>query len=270
MPKQTIIPLQKRTIIKRFVKPFIALLLVTVGLHFAMAANNWRPLAPGIDYNDLVTTHFTPWSHIHTFRINLQENTLSLTTAKETHQNFAKAEDYAQFSHAFIAINGGFFDKNYRPLGLRIRNHQQLSPLKLISWWGIFYTKAGHAYLSNAKRFKQSELIDFAIQSGPRLLINGRIPSLRKGLAERSALGITQDGQVILLVTEHAAMSTTHLAHLMKAPPLNCINALNLDGGSSSQLYAKINSFRLNVHGFSNVSDGITVHPRQMNAGILN
>ena len=158
-----------------------------------------------------------------------------------------------------MKFKGVFFEKNYHRFGLRIRNHQQLSPLKSISWWGVFYTKKGHAYLSNAKRFKQSDRIDFAIQSGPRLLINGRIPSLRAGLAERSALGITQDGHVIILVTEHAAMSTTDLARLMKAPPLNCINALNLDGGSSSQLYAKINSFQLNVHGFSNVSDGIIV-----------
>lgn len=265
MLQPTIIPPRKQTAMKRFMKrlgkSLIALFLVVIGLHFAMAANDWRPLAPGIDYKDIVTTHFTPWSHIHAFRINLQKNTLSLTTAKEIKHDFAVVSDYAQYSHALIAINGGFFDKNYRPLGLRISNHQQLSPLKSISWWGVLYTEDRHAYLSNAKRFKQSKLIDFAIQSGPRLLINGRIPSLRAGLDERSALGITQDGHVIILVTEHAAMTTTELAHLMKAPPLNCINALNLDGGSSSQLYANINSFQLNVHGFSNISDGIIVRP---------
>lgn len=261
MPQPTLIAPRKRTIIKCLGKPLIGLFLILIGLHFAMASNDWRPLAPGIDYKDLVTTRFTPWSHIHAFRINLQENTLSLATAKDIHHDFAAVSDYAQYTHALIAINGGFFDKNYHPLGLRIRHHQQLSPLKLISWWGVFYTKQGHAYLSSAKRFKQTEHVDFALQSGPRLIINGRIPSLRPGLDERSALGITQDGHVIILVTEHAAITTTELAQLMKAPPLNCINALNLDGGSSSQLYAKIKSFQLHVHGFSNVSDSIIVNP---------
>jgi len=57
-------------------------------------------------------------------------------------------------------------------------------------------------------------------------------------------------------------MTTEELARLLKASPLNCTDAINLDGGSSSQLYAHINSFHLNVHGFSNVSDAIVVKKR--------
>ena len=125
MPQPTLIPQLNRTRLTRLGKPFIILLLLIVGLHFARAANEWRPLATGIDYKDIVTTHLTPWSHIHVFRINLQKNKLSLTTAKEINHEFAAARDYAKFTHAFIAINGGFFDRNYQPLGLRIRNHQQ-------------------------------------------------------------------------------------------------------------------------------------------------
>ena len=251
----------KRTPLRRLGKAFIVAALIMIGLHFAMAASHWRTLAPGIEYKDIAATHLTPWSHIHAFRIDLKNNQLSLTTAKETHQDFASAEDYARFSHALIAINGGFFDKNYHPLGLRIRNHQELSPIKSISWWGIFYTQQNHAHLSCVRQFNQSSRIDFAIQSGPRLLVDGRILSLRDGKAERSALGITRDGKVIVLVTEHAAITTTELAQLMKAPPLNCQQALNLDGGSSSQLSANVGGFHLNVHGFSNVSDGVIVMP---------
>lgn len=93
----------------------------------------------------------------------------------------------------------------------------------------------------------------------PRLLIRGNIPSLKAGVADRTALGITDEGKVIILVTTNAAMSTRQLAQIMRAPPLSCSDAINLDGGSSSQLYAKIDSFQLNVHGFSNVSDAIIV-----------
>jgi exopolysaccharide biosynthesis protein len=54
-------------------------------------------------------------------------------------------------------------------------------------------------------------------------------------------------------------MTTKTLAKMMRSPPLSCTDAINLDGGSSSQLFAHINSFHLNVHGFSNVSDAIIV-----------
>lgn len=247
---------------KRLWKFVVAVSVLLIGLHFAMAAPHWRPLAPGIDYQDVINNQFTPWSHIHTFKINLKQNTLSLTTAKEINHDFASADDYGKMSHALIAINGGFFDKNYQPLGLRIRRHQLISPFKAISWWGIFYTLHNEATITNPKQFRLSQEIDFGIQSGPRLIVNGKIPTLKEGRAERSALGITRRGHVIILVTEHAAMSTTELAKLMKAPPLNCLNAINLDGGSSSQLYANIDNFHLNVHGFSNVSDSIIVQAK--------
>jgi uncharacterized protein YigE (DUF2233 family) len=114
-------------------------------------------------------------------------------------------------------------------------------------------------HITNISNFNYDSDIDFAIQSGPRLLIKGAIPSLKPGVADRSALGITKDGKVIILVSTNAAMTTHELAQLLKKPPLSCTDAINLDGGSSSQLYAHINSFQLNVHGFSNVSDAIIV-----------
>lgn len=234
-------------------------LLLFIFSNYAVAANDWRKLAPGIEYRDLDGNFLTPWSHIHAFRVNLKENQLSLVTAEDLSRTHASVDEYAQYSNALLAINGGFFDKNYQPLGLRIANKRQKSPLKNISWWGIFYIKNQRAYLSSANQFSPNRQIDFAVQSGPRLLVNSRIPPLKPGRAERSALGITHDGRIIMIVTDNVPLSTTELAQLMKAPPLNCENALNLDGGSSSQLRAKTGSFQLDVHGFSNVSDAIIV-----------
>ncbi|MCA0404231.1 MAG: phosphodiester glycosidase family protein [Proteobacteria bacterium] len=225
---------------------------------FTIAANEWRTLAPGVEYQDLEGNYLTPWSHLHAFRIDLKKNDLSLVSAKDLSLDHASVDKYADFSKALLAINGGFFDDNYKPLGLRIYNKRKKNPLKNISWWGVFYIKNQKPYLSTIRQFNANQ-VDFAIQSGPRLLINNRIPPLKPGRAERSALGITPDGKVIILVTDNAPISTTELAQLMKAEPLHCENALNLDGGSSSQLSARIGSFELNVHGFSNVSDAVVV-----------
>lgn len=225
------------------------------------AAPEWRELSPGLEYQDLNPSLLTPWSHIHAFRINLQNNQLSLVSASDLDRPHASVDEFARFSEALLAINGGFFDAQYKPLGLRVYNHKQKTALKRISWWGIFYTKNKKAYITTANQFDPSRSINFAIQSGPRLLVNNRIPPLKPGRAERSALGITHDGRIIILVTDNMPLSTTELAQLMKAKPLDCENALNLDGGSSSQLRAKINDFQLDVHGFSNVSDAVIVKP---------
>ncbi|CAM4420393.1 MAG: hypothetical protein LEGION0403_FIIPPAGN_02155 [Legionella sp.] len=235
---------------------FLVSLLTPV---YAYSAGNWRELSPGIEYQDLAGGLLAPWSHIYAFRIDLNNNKLAIVSAKSLALKNASADQFAEHSQALLSINGGFFDHQFNPLGLRINNYRQENPLKRISWWGVFYIKQNKAHISSLSRFSQDNEISFAMQSGPRLLIKGRIPSLKPGEADRSALGITAKGKVIILVSTNATMSTNKLAHLLKAPPLSCVDAINLDGGSSSQLYAHIGSFQLNVHSFSNVSDAIIV-----------
>ena len=203
----------------------------------------------------------TPWSHIHVFRIDLKYNQLDLTLAPDLGKKLASVDELALHSHGKIAINGGFFDATYRPLGLRIGHHHQYSPIKPISWWGVFSIKDQKARVSKFNEINTNEL-DFAIQSGPRLLINGKIPSLKQGIAERTALGITADGHVIILATDHMPLTTNALATLMKSFPLSCQHALNLDGGSSTQLYAQLGLFQLSSPGFSLITDAVIVKPR--------
>lgn len=213
----------------------------------------------GIEYRDLPGTLSTPWSHIHAFRIDLQHNELALITAKTLGLKHASVQQFAHPNGALLAINGGFFDQGFHPLGLRINNNKLENPLKPISWWGIFSIKGNKPSITTVRHFHQDDQIAFAVQSGPRLLIKGKIPSLKPGLADRTALGITARGKIIILVSTHSVMSTQDLAKILKSPPLSCTDALNLDGGSSSQLFAKMGSFQLNVHGYSNVSDAIIV-----------
>ncbi|AWN74497.1 TPA: phosphodiester glycosidase family protein [Legionella anisa] len=238
------------------------LCLIVIPLH-SYAEGYWRTLSPGIEYQDLAGGILSPWAHIYAFRIDLNKNKLALVSAKKLSLKNASADQFAEHSKALLSINGGFFDHEFNPLGLRINNKKLINPLKRISWWGIFYIKNNQAYISSLKHFNQDSDIDFAIQSGPRLLIKRRIPSLKPGIADRSALGITEDSKIIILVSTNAAMTTSKLAQLLRSPPLSCVDAINLDGGSSSQLYAHIGPFLLNVHGFSNVSDAVIVKKRE-------
>ena len=222
-------------------------------------AHAWREIAPGIEYRDLSASPLIPWSHIHAFRIDLKKNRLALVLANDLSLHNASVDALAHHSKALIAINGGFFDQDFRPLGLRISNQHQHNPLKNISWWGILYVKNNVPHIASASRYMRDNQVDFAVQSGPRLLVNGKIPKLRPGYAERTALGITLDERLVILVTNNSPMTTTGLAQLMKSSLLRCNNALNLDGGSSTQLTAHMGLFQINVHGLANVSDAIVV-----------
>lgn len=260
MPSPTIL---HRKWLTRILKSIVMISLFALLLNYALASSNWQKLAPGMEFQELDKNALAPWSHIYAFRINLKYNQLSSLLAKEMAVQYAAANEFGQHAQALITINGGFFDRNFKSLGLRISDGKTKSPLKKISWWGIFYIRNERPYISSARQFQADKQISFAVQSGPRLLVNGQIPPLKPGKAERTALGINNDGQVILLVTDNAALSTMELAQLLKSPPLNCINALNLDGGSSTQLHVQVGDFHLSVHGLANVADAVIVRQKK-------
>jgi len=219
----------------------------------------WRTLSNGLEYQTLTPTLLSPWARLHVFRIDPKQYAFQLSFAKTLSKKNAVIHELAQSSNALIAINGGFFDERYNPLGLRISHATQKNPIKPISWWGIFTIEQQKAKIYRFRQLSHLHHPQFAVQSGPRLLISGHIPPLKDGLAERSSLGIDKDGRVIILATEHASLNTTTLASILRAPPLNCVDAINLDGGSSTQLYANIGDFKLHIHGFSPISDAVVV-----------
>lgn len=219
------------------------------------AEAKWRVVAPGVEYQ-AIPNPYTPWSYVHVFRIQLAQHALRVVRAKE--QAFVK--ELATTTSAKLAINAGFFDQHFRPLGLRVSEGKQINAAKPITWWSVFFTQNRHAHIQHTRQFSLNPAIDFAIQSGPRLLVEGEIPAtLKPGRDERTALGITKTGAVLLVVTEHAPLTTYELANIMRQDPIAAWQAINLDGGSSTQLYANFDDLKLDVHGLSPVADALVV-----------
>jgi uncharacterized protein YigE (DUF2233 family) len=224
--------------------------------------NAWHNIGLGIEYQRTALKSLLPWSKLHAFRIDLMDNTLEIDFAKNHQRPLASAEEFVHWTGAAIAINGGFFDRNNQPLGLRISNYVTQNPFKSISWWGVFSIKNGHPNITAAKHYHPSPDIQFAIESGPRLLIQGKSPNLKPNRAERSALCITRDKKILILATENAPMTTFELAELIKKPPFDCVDALNLDGGSSTQLKSTLLKRPLSLKSFASVSDAVIVKPK--------
>lgn len=228
-------------------------------------SHTWQSLAPGLFYRKVFINTPQGQGNVHAFRFNLTHYQFRLAFAEDLNQTMLSAREAANQFKALIAINGGFFTPNYASLGLRINNGRQYSPLKKTSWWGIFYVKDNKAFITTPKNYKSRDDIHFAVQSGPRLISEGKIVKLKGGLDRRSALGITQEGEVIIVVTDQIPLSTQQLAELMIKPEqkdgLNCRDALNLDGGSSTQLYAQVGNFNLNIPSFLGVADVVLIVP---------
>ncbi|OGO96221.1 MAG: hypothetical protein A3F41_05335 [Coxiella sp. RIFCSPHIGHO2_12_FULL_44_14] len=240
-----------------------SLLMLSIPWVTSASSPAWRNLAPGLQYTALSPFIFYHSKKIHAFRIDLKRYPLMLVTAHQQQQSSFFVTQAAPLWEALVAINGGFFTPRFQPLGLRIQNGKILSPLKKTPWWGIFIMQNHRAQIVGNPHYRYSPHIRIAIQAGPRLVIDGRIPSLKGGLAARSALCLTKKGDLLILITDNLTLTTREFATILQSPEkqggLACYNALNLDGGTSSQLYAAVRSWRLAIDSVRPVADMIVV-----------
>ena len=242
----------------------LVLLVLVLLPQYIIAAPAWQTVMPGLEY-----AQFSPsaasWGRLHVFRLDPYQYHLSLALASEQEQRSLSVKRLAQAHNALVAINGGFFSPDFKPLGLRVKNGELLNPVKRTSWWGIFYVARNRIRIVAQREYRQPKGLQFAIQGGPRLIVNGRIPKLKAGLAQRTAIGYDKRGRVLLVATQNHAMSTTTLARFLRdTPSIRCFQALNLDGGSSTQMYANISDLDLDIAGFSTVTDALLVKPGGM------
>lgn len=166
----------------------------------------------------------------------------------------AKRED------AMAAVNGSFFDMDLgNPICyLRIGGHKfgENTPQKVDSINRKYYQYATltlgptKLWVPDSNRRWEDILSNGDIMTaGPMLVRDGKDVPQRDDRTfvthrhNRTALGIRNDGSVLLLVADgrfkHIAegLSLTELARVMRW--LGCTDAINLDGGGSSTMYVK-------------------------------
>src|SRR5437660_3442501 len=112
---------------------------------------------------------------------------------------------------------------------------------------GFSISVDGAAVAETGAFLKQRRRAELATQSGPMLVINGRVPPRfdrrNTSLKARNGVGVRADGKVIFAISQ-GEVSFDAFARLFR-DGLNCPNALFLDGGSAASLYAP----SLNSHG---------------------
>jgi uncharacterized protein YigE (DUF2233 family) len=147
-----------------------------------------------------------------------------------------------------FALNAGMYDPAYRPVGLYVENGRELvrannrpGPGNFhMRPNGIFYVAGETAGVQDTVSFlKARRSVDFATQSGPMLVIDGRLHPLFARSSSRkfrSGVGL-RDEHTLAFAVSDAEVTFGEFARLFR-DRLQCDNALFLDGGSVPSLYA--------------------------------
>jgi uncharacterized protein YigE (DUF2233 family) len=154
-----------------------------------------------------------------------------------------------------FAMNGGMYRSDFRPVGLYIENGRELTPANTTTLTGapsqipnfykkpngVFYLGNNEAGILETERFlAESPNAKFATQSGPMLVIDGKIhPAFIVGSTDRkprNGVGVSSSTQVHFVITK--GWVTFHELARFFRDGLGCNNALFLDGGAAPGLYA--------------------------------
>ncbi|MFO1167870.1 MAG: phosphodiester glycosidase family protein [Rhodoblastus sp.] len=158
------------------------------------------------------------------------------------------AEDVAAKGGRLVfAMNAGMYQPDLSPVGLYIEKGEEVRPINRRAGSGnfgmlpngIFWVRGQTAGVTETKKFAaQNMRPDYATQSGPMLVIGGKIhPKIHPdGVSEktRNGVGTCDDGLVRFIIADTPVTFYTFATIFLS---LKCNDALFLDG-SISALYA--------------------------------
>jgi Phosphodiester glycosidase len=165
-------------------------------------------------------------------------------------------------------VNGGYFDTEFKPIGLRVADGTTFSPLRrarLIT--GILLQSDRGIDVIRVSEFSRTKKPVAAIQSGPFLIeANKRIRGLNDSqLARRTFAGIATNDRVLLGFCSDVSLAV--LANILATAPIvpdsKIRRAMNLDGGSSSAFwFASEDGSAFSIAGRKPVRDFVAAAPK--------
>lgn len=221
-----------------------------------VSAAGWQKLADGLDYATVPVHVEGQQVELSALKIDLQR--FAIRPIYEP--NGETVKNLAEKAGAVAAINANFFDEKGGALGLVKIAGETKHAQKNISWWSVFCVNDNEAHILHST--KQTQDCHHAVQAGPRLVVNQTLTELKQEISQKSAIGLKSETQVVLVVSRAAIPITVLAQTLQKSEAeggLGCLEALNLDGGSSTQLYVNVNGFTVNIPNLTEVPVGLGV-----------
>lgn len=201
--------------------------------------NTWSRAAPGVEVRAETWKSSQGLSDtVSIVRFNLQY--VKLQVAYQPDQPLSM-EDWITKKHATALINGGYFDGQDNATALVISNGQSFGT-SYEGFGGMLDVDArGHVQVRSLREqpYAPSEGLTQATQCTPMLLLNGRRTQFTADskASPRSVVAMDRQGRLLFIVSPGADFTLDDMARLLAGSDLGLVNALNLDGGSSTGLY---------------------------------
>lgn len=228
----------------------------------------WVTLAPGIRYR-AVSFNARSGEQMRVYQVSLDPKIADLAVTKPDEPSAVAV--IGEQTNALAAVNASYFDEDRRPLGYLKCNGRVIngSVASGAAFTGVF-TMKGRVPRIVARAAFDGHAVDTALQAGPRLVADGApTAGLRETRSFRqSGVAVTRAGHIVIYATDGSYRGVTwqEMQALLTGPVdkggLDARDVLNLDGGSSSQIYVRAPSGRITTGFPTPVPVVLAVHRR--------
>lgn len=225
-------------------KPLLLLFCLLLGMVPEIVLGEqikWRELALGLEVATLGGDGLLPYESVFV-RASANSFQPRIVRAAEFGKKRWDARSACLAARSAVCINSNFFDENGDPLGVVISQgtlfqklHKGGNTLSGI----LSITKRGASIVHRNDFYAESVLE--ATQAGPRIISMGKsITGIKDdSSSRRSGVCIDDENRLIFYLASRRLMGVRieELQSLLRQDGISCREALNLDGGGSSQLF---------------------------------
>lgn len=219
--------------------------------------NTWTKVAPGVEVRSEIWNSPSGSGVNDTVSIvRFDLHYVKLSVAYQPNQPLSM-QDWMQKEQATALINGGYFDGQDNATALVISNGQTFGE-SYDGFGGMFdVDEQGNAQVRSLSEqpYNPSEGLTQATQCTPMLLLNGKRTQFDADskASPRSVVATDSQGHLLFIASPGAAFTLDDMANLLAKSDLKLVNALNLDGGSSTGLYVNAGSQSVAIDSYVNL-----------------
>ncbi len=218
-----------------------------------MDLNKWVPVSTGVEVRKEDWKSPANEDTVTIVRMDPKQVKLSIGYEPDKPRTM---NQWMQQEKATAIINGGYFDKENVATALIITEGHA---------YGQSYTDRGGLFavdgvgavtlrsLVNQPYDPNNDQFTAATESAPMLVLKGKRTTFQADAAQnrRSIVAVDQQGRLLFIASPGRSFSIDEMADLLKQSDLNIDSALNLDGGSSTALYASGQNQQITIDAFT-------------------
>jgi exopolysaccharide biosynthesis protein len=236
---------------------FLCLLPATLFAQWRVLDRQPSEVADGVPLRLKVTNDATS---ANLLLIIFHPDRFTIRVASDEDGRYGSVADAAAATDAVAGVNGGYFQADGTPVGLLISDNRtihQFGTAKLLS--GVVFVRDGKPGIVRSARFARLKNVSQAIQCGPFLVENGRALTGLNNDRSAARTFVFAGSNSVWGFGICRSVTLAEMGQILSVPGLlgrtSVISALNLDGGSSTQFWARTGEDVITSSSLALVSD---------------